>query len=63
MKILYIGVHSNTGWGAEYWLAKAFKDLLNNNDSNFEDLTKIVGKSRSHISNTVRLLELDEQIL
>ncbi len=43
--------------------AKAFKDLLNNNDSNFEDLTKLVGKSRSHISNTVRLLELDEQIL
>ena len=27
MKILYIGVHSHTGWGAEYWLAKAFKDL------------------------------------
>ena len=27
MKILYIGVHSHTGWGAEYWLAKAFQDL------------------------------------
>ena len=27
MKILYIGVHSHTGWGAEYWLAKAFLDL------------------------------------
>jgi len=27
MKILYIAVHSHTGWGAEYWLAKAFSDL------------------------------------
>ena len=27
MKILCIGVHSHTGWGAEYWLAKAFQDL------------------------------------
>ena len=27
MKILYIGVHSHIGWGAEYWLAKAFQDL------------------------------------
>ena len=27
MKILYIGVHSHSGWGAEYWLAKAFQDL------------------------------------
>jgi len=25
MKIFYIGVHSHKGWGAEYWLAKAFK--------------------------------------
>ena len=24
MKILYIGVHSHKGWGAEYWLEKAF---------------------------------------
>ena len=27
MKILYIAVHSHTGWGAEYWLTKAFSDL------------------------------------
>jgi len=27
MKILYIGVHSHRGWGAEYWLEKAFADL------------------------------------
>lgn len=26
MKILYIGVHSHIGWGAEYWLEKAFAD-------------------------------------
>ena len=27
MKILYIAVHSHTGWGAEYWLTQAFSDL------------------------------------
>ena len=27
MKILYIGVHSHLGWGAEYWLLKAFYDI------------------------------------
>ena len=27
MKILYIGVHSHDGWGAEYWLTQAFSDL------------------------------------
>ena len=27
MKILYIAVHSHTGWGAEYWLSQAFSDL------------------------------------
>ncbi|MDP7027980.1 MAG: hypothetical protein QF380_06205 [Candidatus Marinimicrobia bacterium] len=27
MKILYIGVHSHIGWGAEFWLKKAFSDL------------------------------------
>ena len=27
MKLLYIGVHSHTGWGAEYWLEKAFSNL------------------------------------
>ena len=42
--------------------AKAFEKLLNNN-SNHEELAKIVGKSRSHISNMIRLLELDEKIL
>ena len=27
MKILYIGVHSHVGWGAEYWLTQAFSEL------------------------------------
>ena len=27
MRILYIGVHSHKGWGAEYWIAKAFHDI------------------------------------
>ena len=43
--------------------AKAYKKLLDNNSSNFENLTNLIHKSRSHISNMVRLLELDERIL
>tara|TARA_B100001123_G_C15284708_1_gene1015211 strand:- start:243 stop:1091 length:849 start_codon:yes stop_codon:yes gene_type:complete len=43
--------------------ARAFKKLLQNNNSNYDELTKLIGKSRSHISNTIRLLELDEKIL
>ena len=27
MKILYIGVHSHIGWGAEYWLTQVFFNL------------------------------------
>ena len=27
MKVLYIGVHSHKGWGAEYWLEKSFSNL------------------------------------
>ena len=26
MKILYVAVHSHTGWGAEFWLARAFRE-------------------------------------
>ena len=33
------------------------------NNFNYEELTRLIGKSRSHISNTIRLLELDEKIL
>ena len=43
--------------------AKAYKSLINSNDTSVEDLTKLIGKSRSHVSNTMRLLELDEKIL
>ena len=43
--------------------AKAYEALLKNNTINAEQLSIDVGKSRSHISNTVRLLELDEKIL
>ncbi len=43
--------------------AKAYKLLLKSNETNYENISKIIGKSRSHISNIVRLLELDEQIL
>jgi len=43
--------------------ARAFKKLSQNNNFNYEELTKLIGKSRSHISNTIRLLELDEKVL
>jgi ParB family chromosome partitioning protein len=43
--------------------ARAFKTLLQSNNLNYEELTKLISKSRSHISNTIRLLELDEKIL
>ncbi len=43
--------------------ARAFRKLLENNNSNYEELIKLIGKSRSHISNMIRLLELDEEIL
>ena len=43
--------------------AKAFNILLQNNNSNYEELSTFVGKSRSHISNMVRLLQLDVKIL
>ena len=43
--------------------ARAYKTILKNNNSDFEKLSKAIGKSKSHISNIVRLLELDEEIL
>ena len=43
--------------------AKAYKSILNSNEISSENLSKIIGKSRSHISNIVRLLELDTKIL
>ena len=44
-------------------VARAFKKLLQSNDFNYGELTKFIGKSRSHISNMIRLLELDKTIL
>ena len=43
--------------------AKAYRSILKNNEISSDNLSSIVGKSRSHISNMVRLLELDQQIL
>ena len=43
--------------------AMAYKAILNNKNTDYEKLSQSVGKSKSHISNTIRLLELDEEIL
>ena len=43
--------------------AKAYKSILSGDEISSENLSKIIGKSRSHISNIVRLLELDPKIL
>ena len=43
--------------------ARALQKLLKNKNSNYEELIKLIGKSRSHVSNMIRLLELDEKIL
>ena len=42
--------------------ARAYKVILKNNDVNYENLSNALGKSKSHISNTIRLLELDQKI-
>ena len=43
--------------------ALAYKSILNNKQSDYEKVSKAVGKSKSHISNMIRLLELDKEIL
>ena len=43
--------------------AKAYQSILKLNDMSYEKLSKIIGKSTSHISNIIRLLELDKKIL
>ena len=43
--------------------AKAYESILKNKNANYDKLSEIVGKSKSHISNMLRLLELDEKIL
>jgi len=42
--------------------AHAYKKLLQSKNTTNESLSKVIGKSSSHVSNTVRLLELDEEI-
>ncbi len=42
--------------------ANAYKGLIDIKNINNEKLAKLVGKSSSHISNTLRLLELDKKI-
>ena len=43
--------------------AKAYKKLLENQNTGHDSLSAIIGKSKSHISNMIRLLELDDEIL
>ncbi|MDC0191846.1 ParB/RepB/Spo0J family partition protein [Alphaproteobacteria bacterium] len=43
--------------------ARAYKKLLENQNTGYDTLSSIVGKSKSHISNMLRLLELDNEIL
>ena len=42
--------------------AKAYKQIIVKNKLKTEDLAKQLGKSPSHISNLIRILELDEEI-
>jgi|TARA_B110000438_G_scaffold259138_2_gene268326 ParB family chromosome partitioning protein len=43
--------------------ARAYQGLLGGENLDSDKLSNIVGKSKSHISNMIRLLELDEKIL
>ena len=43
--------------------ARAYKKLLENQNTGHDSLSTIIGKSKSHISNMIRLLELDDEIL
>ena len=43
--------------------ARAYKAILENKNTDYGKLSQSIGKSKSHISNTLRLLELDEEIL
>ena len=43
--------------------ARAYASILKNNDSDHEKLSKVTGKSKSHILNMIRILELSEEIL
>ncbi len=43
--------------------AKAYQSILKSEEINYDNLSEAVGKSKSHISNMIRLLDLDKQIL
>ena len=43
--------------------ARAYKAILENKHSDYDNLSSVVGKSKSHVSNMIRLLELEEEIL
>ena len=43
--------------------ARAYKTILESEGANYDNLSNATGKSKSHISNTIRLLELDLKIL
>ena len=43
--------------------ASAYQLILKNNNIDQEQLSRVIGKSKSHISNMLRLLELDKEIL
>ena len=42
--------------------ARAYKKLIDTNKIKTEELSKKIGKSSSHVSNLIRILELDEEI-
>jgi len=42
--------------------AKAYKNLIESNGIKNEELSKKIGKSSSHISNLIRILDLDDEI-
>ena len=44
-------------------IARSYQQLINNHGYTHEDLSKIIGKSRSAITNSLRLLKLPEQVL
>ncbi len=43
--------------------ARAYQSILKSEEMNYDNLSEAVGKSKSHISNMIRLLELDKKIL
>jgi len=43
--------------------ARAYQTILKTDNVNYENLSIAIGKSRSHISNIIRLLELDNKII